>query len=404
MVRSLKFKPSLITITSDDKWSFLFCRKMAGKEQYNYTFGSLVPDEVDHSDSVPSYPIDYRQFSGVTQHCVQFIKSPNFQTVSQVHGSQMSFGSNVLDQHVSSASSDTSRNNNEQTIYRGSSSSNHGKFDTQKAIVKIETDRLVKLETYTDQSDENVCHEMNTTVTVSQEKLDIKREEDAEEDHNKESNDCDQEKMNNIEDQESEGEDSDNSTIDDGDGEKVKEIQSKKKKKSVVQKVPKLAVKEEDLTCKECQKKLKSFRAVERHMNLHTGKYKCHVCEKICNSEFSLKAHVKVHQGFQGDQVCNVCDKVFYDKSSLNKHTLSVHMGIKNFECRFCSMSFFAKKTFEEHERVHTGERPFKCRQCPKTYKRIGDLNHHIRLHKGKVKKSNSFKQIVIYHITILAL
>lgn len=140
---------------------------------------------------------------------------------------------------------------------------------------------------------------------------------------------------------------------------------------------------ESDLTCKECGKIVKSIRALDRHMNLHTGKYTCDVCQKICNSEFSLRSHTKIHQGFVGDQVCNVCDKKFFDKSSLNKHTLSVHMGIRNFQCQYCSLSFYARKTYEEHVRVHTGERPFKCDQCPKTYKRIADLNHHLRLHKG---------------------
>lgn len=141
---------------------------------------------------------------------------------------------------------------------------------------------------------------------------------------------------------------------------------------------------ESDFTCKECGKVVKSIRALDRHMNLHTGKYTCDVCQKICNSEFSLRSHAKIHQGFVGDQVCNVCDKKFFDKSSLNKHTLSVHMGIRNFQCQYCSLSFYARKTYEEHVRVHTGERPFKCDQCPKTYKRIADLNHHLRLHKGK--------------------
>lgn len=140
-----------------------------------------------------------------------------------------------------------------------------------------------------------------------------------------------------------------------------------------------------EYTCETCGKVVKSVRALERHINLHTGKFTCNICNKSCNSEFSLKNHIKVHEGFIGDQVCNVCDKKFYDKSSLNKHTLSVHMGIKNFQCEHCNLSFYARKTFDEHVRVHTGERPFKCNICPKTYKRIADLNHHIRLHKGEV-------------------
>ncbi|WAR25448.1 ZFP26-like protein, partial [Mya arenaria] len=142
----------------------------------------------------------------------------------------------------------------------------------------------------------------------------------------------------------------------------------------------------QDVTCEECGKILHSLRALDRHKNLHTGVYKCEKCDKVCNSESSLKSHSRVHDGYEGDQVCNVCGKNFYDKSSLNKHTLSVHMGIKNFHCRFCSQSFYARKTYEEHERVHTGERPFKCNECPKSYKRISDLNHHIRLHRGEVK------------------
>lgn len=158
----------------------------------------------------------------------------------------------------------------------------------------------------------------------------------------------------------------------------------KKPRKQSVPKPVKPADKKE-FTCETCGKVVQSLRALIKHKNLHTDKYKCEECNKIFNSEVSLKNHHKVHSGFVGSEVCNVCDKTFYDKSSLNKHTLSVHMGIKNFQCEFCSLSFFARKTYEEHVRVHTGERPFKCTQCPKSYKRIADLNHHLRLHKGEV-------------------
>ncbi|KAL4227112.1 Broad-Complex [Mactra antiquata] len=166
----------------------------------------------------------------------------------------------------------------------------------------------------------------------------------------------------------------------------VKKKTKEKPKKSKCKALPKSYVPKQktEFTCEVCGKVVLSLRALEKHKNLHTGKFKCDKCNKIFSSEMSLKNHDKVHTGFKGKEKCNVCFKTFYDRSSLNKHTLSVHMGIKNFQCDFCNLSFFAKKTYEEHVRVHTGERPFKCDVCPKTYKRISDLNHHLRLHKGE--------------------
>lgn len=175
-------------------------------------------------------------------------------------------------------------------------------------------------------------------------------------------------------------EESDASTIVDDSETEYTETSSAKKGKIAKQKT----VSVEDLTCKLCLKTVKSVRALEKHMNLHSGKHACPICQKPCNSEYSLKRHVLMHEGFGGDQVCKVCDKTFYDKSSLNKHTVSVHMGITHHQCEYCSKSFFARKTYEEHVRVHTGERPFKCDQCEKTYKRISDLNYHKKLHTGK--------------------
>lgn len=177
---------------------------------------------------------------------------------------------------------------------------------------------------------------------------------------------------------ESENDVSDSSTS----GKKVvPETKSKKGKKLLKSFVPK---KKTEYACDVCGKVVQSLRTLNKHKNLHTENFKCDKCNKIFNSAVSLKNHDKVHSGFKGDEKCNVCFKKFYDKSSLNKHTLSVHMGIKNFQCDYCHLSFFARKTYEEHVRVHTGERPFKCDLCPKTYKRISDLNHHLRLHKGR--------------------
>ena len=45
---------------------------------------------------------------------------------------------------------------------------------------------------------------------------------------------------------------------------------------------------------------------------------------------------------------CGICHKIIYQRN-LSRHIISVHEGIKPFQCKKCASSFAEKKTLNRH-------------------------------------------------------
>ncbi len=143
-----------------------------------------------------------------------------------------------------------------------------------------------------------------------------------------------------------------------------------------------------------CGKSFKFKKALNNHMQTHTGQGICDVCLGMFTN---LKKHKSA--AHSGEPVpCTVpgCDKSFYNKDSRNRHIKSVHNNIKKHKCPEpgCPSEFSLTSEVSEHIRlVHSKENRFMCFECSASFKTKGRLIAHMSKHskKSSAGPSNNF-------------
>ena len=60
--------------------------------------------------------------------------------------------------------------------------------------------------------------------------------------------------------------------------------------------------------CTVCDKRCRTKEVLNKHMNIHTGKYKCTECGKCWQSNAELTVHTRIHSGEKPFE-CSVCSK-----------------------------------------------------------------------------------------------
>ena len=136
--------------------------------------------------------------------------------------------------------------------------------------------------------------------------------------------------------------------------------------------------------CEECGYEEKKY-IVKNHIeSKHLGiKYPCDQCDKIKNSIIALKNHIwKNHPVTLF--TCEYCEYSAGRKGEIRRHTDTVHLNIKNHECKICKKKFQDLKNLDLHiQRLHEKKRVF-CKICSKFYS--PPLKHHmLRRHKEKL-------------------
>ena len=139
------------------------------------------------------------------------------------------------------------------------------------------------------------------------------------------------------------------------------------------------------LTCKECDKRLPSNDAFEKHIAIHAG-YKPYVCT-VCDMTYRVKSillrHIRIDHMGLAQFVCKFCGKKFASKSHWEQH-VRTHTGDKPYECKYCGRRFTHEHVCKSHEIKHTGVKPFACGLCDyKCYTQWELTGHHSRKHQG---------------------
>ena len=168
---------------------------------------------------------------------------------------------------------------------------------------------------------------------------------------------------------------------------------------------------EKDKSCLGCGHDLGTFKALEKHIQIHKQGtahsqpfHHCEhsPCEKVflkeftlvmhkrnehptvketlncqyCNKDFKnakfLKTHEDKHRsGFveEEDHLCPNCGKSFSSKMNLDRHIKSKHNKVKDHECPDCGKRFVDSTRLKEHRWIHTDHKPFACTQCDKSFR-----------------------------------
>lgn len=95
---------------------------------------------------------------------------------------------------------------------------------------------------------------------------------------------------------------------------------------------------------------------VDDKKNKSSNKSKSYSCSS-CNSKFSTKGNLMVHQRrHTGERPfnCDKCNSCFSTKGNLKRH-IKAHSGEKPYVCNVCNSKFTEKKSLKVHLRRHTG-------------------------------------------------
>lgn len=109
--------------------------------------------------------------------------------------------------------------------------------------------------------------------------------------------------------------------------------------------------------------------------------HKCLVCDKIFNTNTTLRKHViKCHNKIKS-HTCVVCKKRFYTAVDLNHH-LSLHgIGEKKYECHLCSKRFCTGSGMFKHLKTHSSVKKYICKHCGSEEEDLSLFRRHVLKH-----------------------
>lgn len=105
-------------------------------------------------------------------------------------------------------------------------------------------------------------------------------------------------------------------------------------------------------------------------------KFKCGQCDYSAFSSAQIKAHTRVHTG-ERPYKCPHCPSAFKLSNALKYHVNSIHLHLKNHQCKICGKKLADSMNLRAHVRRHTGERPFVCDICPEAFFEARPLRRH---------------------------
>ncbi|XP_047536063.1 zinc finger protein 729-like [Vanessa atalanta] len=169
------------------------------------------------------------------------------------------------------------------------------------------------------------------------------------------------------------------------------------------------------LTCSICNRKSKHLRAAQAHMNYHkqtrfqNKDYECSICKRVFQHRKVYLSHMAIHykrgesanntivgyvlpnsvdkNKFDGTHTCHHCGKICDSENSL-KHHIRWHNSKTSlfgarYECHICNLQFTNKRRLELHTRTHYEDDngPYKCNICGKGYIDEDYYKRHVKGH-----------------------
>lgn len=147
-------------------------------------------------------------------------------------------------------------------------------------------------------------------------------------------------------------------------------------------------------SCKICDKKLITQRALDQHIRrTHNVKkrFVCNIygCKFQCARRTDLDRHKHLHIE-ERNIICEHCGKTFTSISILKDHVLYIHSKERQFICEKCHKAFKRNSLLKRHKLSHEQYRPFVCTQCDTAFKRSHHLTRHMETcHRITLEKKN---------------
>jgi Zinc-finger associated domain (zf-AD)/Zinc finger, C2H2 type len=154
-------------------------------------------------------------------------------------------------------------------------------------------------------------------------------------------------------------------------------------------------LKSEEFTCRLCEEKLESKKALNRHLAKEHDEepardFTCDIddCGKSFTARDTLLKHIRnVHQPTT-KYPCNQCPTMLSSRMSLRRHVESCHLKIKTFSCEHCEAVYSEAKSLKNHVlKIHLGvvENKIACGVCGMKLPNQWSLRRHHLTHTREV-------------------
>ncbi|XP_013787698.1 zinc finger protein 37-like isoform X2 [Limulus polyphemus] len=140
---------------------------------------------------------------------------------------------------------------------------------------------------------------------------------------------------------------------------------------------------EKPYECEVCHARFTQSNSLKAHRMIHSGNkpmYQCEFCPTTCGRKTDLRIHVQKLHTSDKPLKCKRCGKSFPDRYSLKIH-VKTHEGEKCFKCDLCSYASISQRHLESHMLIHTDQKPFHCDECDQSFRQKQLLKRHKNLY-----------------------